>query len=534
MGAALCILLALGSVETDTQLELKRVAEKLRVDFDSGSDALSGKAKKTLDTLLPLLRKTQVPIEISGHTDNQGDAQANLALSVRRAESVRKYFISKGIPEERLVARGLGQTQPLASNATAKGRGKNRRIEFFVEGLRPKREPPARLTFLRPAVEHRPAATPTFLPAQRGQDLFNYDEVATLESAAAEITFVDSSYLRLRDNALVVISGTAPRIEKEAPKKDLELVKGEGEFSFSLRPGVVSMPAAEVTARSKDFVLEVDEKKQSKVSVRDGEVQVAAQGKTVTVVEGQGTQVKPGKPPEPPRPLPVPTKLLASGPLARWYDSARPPLQVAWEKRLEAARYQVELAADARFSARVLLLATRRTRFEVPRLKPGRYYVRVTVVDDLGLRSKASKPAVVDVYDAPHLLPFGEPLPLPEGVDVYVDGLKVDAGVTTLSWGMHILSLKPPTVPVEDAVPLQIERPVDAGAEFDEFLELPDGGLVLVDGGALSPGADEADAGGAAAEDAGVSDAGVGTNSDAGVLDAGAASTPDVPSPASR
>ncbi len=532
MVTALCLMLAVSSVESETQLELKRAAEKLRVDFDSGSDALSAKAKRALDALLPLLRKTKVPVEISGHTDNQGDAQANMALSVRRAQSVRTYFISKGIPEERLVARGLGQTQPLASNATQKGRGKNRRIEFFVEGLRPKREPPAKLTFLKPAVEHRPASTPAFLPAQRGQDLFHYDEVSTLESAAAEITFVDSSYLKLRDNALVIISGTAPKIEKEAPKKDLELLKGEGEFSFSLRPGVVSMPAAEVTAKSKDFVLEVDDKKQSKVSVREGEVKVAAQGKTVTVVEGQGTQVKPGKPPEPPRPLPLATRLVGTFPLVRWYDSALPPAQVAWERRLDVARYQVELAADAKFSARVLSLSTKRARFEVPRLKPGRYFVRVTVVDELGLKSKASRAAQLDVYDAPHTVPFGAPVPLPDDVDVYVDGVRLDGGVGTLGAGMHILSFKPPTVPVEDVVPLQVERPVDAGVEFEALLELEDGGLVLLDGGSLT----DAGVGLTLAIDAGESTGPVdgGAAPSEVVADGGAGSTPEIQGPKSR
>lgn len=69
-------------------------------------------------------------IELSGHTDSDGDQAANLLLSQRRAEAVKNYLVTKGITSERLLAKGLGETAPVADNATADGRAMNRRIEF--------------------------------------------------------------------------------------------------------------------------------------------------------------------------------------------------------------------------------------------------------------------------------------------------------------------------------------------------------------------------------------------------------------------
>jgi outer membrane protein OmpA-like peptidoglycan-associated protein len=71
-------------------------------------------------------------IEIQGHTDNVGKPEMNLNLSDRRAESVRQYLISKGIDEKRMTSHGYGDTKPVATNKTSKGRALNRRVEFVV------------------------------------------------------------------------------------------------------------------------------------------------------------------------------------------------------------------------------------------------------------------------------------------------------------------------------------------------------------------------------------------------------------------
>jgi OOP family OmpA-OmpF porin len=69
-------------------------------------------------------------IMISGHTDNVGEAATNIELSQQRAASVKEYMVSKGIDSGRIETRGAGPGEPVADNATDKGRQENRRIEF--------------------------------------------------------------------------------------------------------------------------------------------------------------------------------------------------------------------------------------------------------------------------------------------------------------------------------------------------------------------------------------------------------------------
>lgn len=71
-----------------------------------------------------------IDVEVSGHTDSRGSDKYNMGLSLRRAEAVRDYLITKGISADRLTAKGYGESQPLESNDTDDGRFKNRRVEL--------------------------------------------------------------------------------------------------------------------------------------------------------------------------------------------------------------------------------------------------------------------------------------------------------------------------------------------------------------------------------------------------------------------
>ena len=71
-------------------------------------------------------------VEVQGHTDNVGKADYNQNLSERRANSVRDYLVGKGVPAEKLTAKGYGLTKPIADNKTADGRKQNRRVEFVI------------------------------------------------------------------------------------------------------------------------------------------------------------------------------------------------------------------------------------------------------------------------------------------------------------------------------------------------------------------------------------------------------------------
>lgn len=101
--------------------------------FASGSAAVSGAAQ---DDLYAVARNlNQYPnsrIEVVGHTDNTGSAALNADLSQRRAQSVAGILAAAGVSPARLIATGASYTQPVASNDTAEGRARNRRVEILI------------------------------------------------------------------------------------------------------------------------------------------------------------------------------------------------------------------------------------------------------------------------------------------------------------------------------------------------------------------------------------------------------------------
>jgi OOP family OmpA-OmpF porin len=105
-------------------------------DFDKAVLKPEGKAK--LDDLVGKIKPITLEVVIAvGHTDWIGSEAYNQKLSLRRAEAVKAYMVSKGIEANRIYTEGKGEKQPVADNRTAEGRAKNRRVEIEVVGTRP-------------------------------------------------------------------------------------------------------------------------------------------------------------------------------------------------------------------------------------------------------------------------------------------------------------------------------------------------------------------------------------------------------------
>ncbi len=103
------------------------------VNFLSNSDELTPEAAAVLDVVIAdLASHSAVKVEIAGYTDNTGDPAYNVTLSQRRARAVVDYLVKGGIDTSRLTARGYGAASPIADNATAEGRQRNRRVELHV------------------------------------------------------------------------------------------------------------------------------------------------------------------------------------------------------------------------------------------------------------------------------------------------------------------------------------------------------------------------------------------------------------------
>jgi outer membrane protein OmpA-like peptidoglycan-associated protein len=103
------------------------------LNFDLGKATIKSTSFVELNELYSALAEMPtLEIEISGHTDNTGNPEANLKLSQERADAVKNYLVKKGITATRIVAKGYGDTQPIEYNNTEAGRAKNRRTEVTI------------------------------------------------------------------------------------------------------------------------------------------------------------------------------------------------------------------------------------------------------------------------------------------------------------------------------------------------------------------------------------------------------------------
>lgn len=122
-----------GLTETATAEDVVKALNMQIINFATASHAIPDANKAILDTAATKL--TALPearLKITGHTDNQGNHASNQKLSERRANAVREYLVSKGVPAEQLEIFGASFDEPVATNATEQGRFQNRRIEFTL------------------------------------------------------------------------------------------------------------------------------------------------------------------------------------------------------------------------------------------------------------------------------------------------------------------------------------------------------------------------------------------------------------------
>ena len=118
-------------IDSKDVIEINDGVLSINIEFGFDSDVIGEDFYPHLDEIFSLLNNTPVMIMLAGHTDNTGPDSYNQHLSERRAASVHKYFVEKGIDPDKLKTRGYGSSKPIASNATKDGRKRNRRVEFI-------------------------------------------------------------------------------------------------------------------------------------------------------------------------------------------------------------------------------------------------------------------------------------------------------------------------------------------------------------------------------------------------------------------
>ena len=117
----------------EMKAEQKKVLDEATryINFDFNKATLKSSSFPKLEQIVAILNEyPDYSLSIAGHTDSKGDDAYNLKLSYERAAAARTYLLGKGIPAERIEARGYGETKPVATNDTEAGRALNRRVDF--------------------------------------------------------------------------------------------------------------------------------------------------------------------------------------------------------------------------------------------------------------------------------------------------------------------------------------------------------------------------------------------------------------------
>ncbi|RXK52278.1 OmpA family protein [Aquirufa rosea] len=116
-------------------IQLNKQYQIPNINFDQSKAELSSSSYEELDKIVTILKdNTSFKLLLEGHTDNQGDWNENMKLSLERVENVKAYIVSKGISPNRIRVKGWGGTKPLASNMSEERRKLNRRVEFTLQG----------------------------------------------------------------------------------------------------------------------------------------------------------------------------------------------------------------------------------------------------------------------------------------------------------------------------------------------------------------------------------------------------------------
>ena len=116
-------------------VDIQKVTYSADAFFDFDKSVLKPEGRAALDDLAEKIQTLNLEAVVAvGHTDSIGKASYNQRLSERRTAAVKKYLVSKGVPAESIFTEGKGETQPVATNKTAAGRAKNRRVEIEVVG----------------------------------------------------------------------------------------------------------------------------------------------------------------------------------------------------------------------------------------------------------------------------------------------------------------------------------------------------------------------------------------------------------------
>lgn len=357
------------------------------------------------NTLLAQARIPDGEIELFDYTVQDGDTCAGISQRFfgnrRRYDLIHAYNPNMGPPPHDLVAGmvlHLPRTAPPASAvADATVTGVERRVE-----ARP-----------RPVDEDWQAA-------RRGLGLYRGGRVATQTSAAAELTFRDTSVVQLREETLVIIfgntttttrrAGMEATLETGALRTRLGELRGSDANAANTLRVTTSSGTANLAGGS--TVVSVDEGGTSRLSNHSSRASLQGlTGRAVALPENTGSMVRRGARPTPPRPLPAAPTWAPGATRFLGVMGRGGSISGAWPAVPGASRYHVEISRnpDGRDIAFATEVPASITRFEAHRLPPGHYYITVSTLDGDQFESRPSTTLDVEITEARLLAPGADP-----------------------------------------------------------------------------------------------------------------------------
>jgi outer membrane protein OmpA-like peptidoglycan-associated protein len=122
--------------ETLVIIEKDKIVVKQKIHFATGRAEIKADSFVILDAVIDtMVNHPEISkVRVEGHTDSVGSDAYNLGLSQKRAQAVVDYLVQQGIPDDMLIARGYGETMPIAPNSTRRGKEQNRRVAFTIVG----------------------------------------------------------------------------------------------------------------------------------------------------------------------------------------------------------------------------------------------------------------------------------------------------------------------------------------------------------------------------------------------------------------
>ncbi|MEL6178946.1 MAG: LysM domain-containing protein [Myxococcota bacterium] len=348
-------------------------------------------------------------------------------------------------------------------------------------------DPDARITGRRGEVRARPPAKPSWASAPVGLELYRAWRVNSREEAAAELTFIDTSRLYMRENTLVIIYGsTSRKIRRRTTEAELQygtLRARMDELAGEQKTLEVSTTASDTTLHGGEALIDVDDQNITRVANHRGrpaEVygQTARKAtrpserkrKALQVAAGMGSKIAPNRDPTPPKPLPPAPAWQMATQRAVFAPGGKVAIfNFRWAPEPKAVRYRIEFFADGQRTRSLGATTTPGTEVELQQ-PDGSYFITVSSIDDDKFEGPPSPIAQVDVLplkilgpnnvwlDDVAYIPAGSRLTPPrEGCRL--DGQPMEGNILLVEPGKHTLDC--PTAGVPASIDL-IVQPIEA------------------------------------------------------------------------